>query len=327
MLRFTLRVFLAVLAWEALRAAISSPAAAYMYERVVLLPFYSIVTPPRGHESSVVHTAAPFLTCPSEPPSALPHPESLRQYAVLLTMCIDRENQSVKSRQTEQYYVNALGRWLTETDERLRLYVVESCGLDVNAPGHMFEPFVNNPRLTVFSFDDPERKQLAVTAVPGEGGYKTVAVNDTTMKSIWEARAMSYAHRELAKRPEYGEFSHILKVTGRYFLKGVEDELRHLGNTGERRSLRGLYVQPHRFRYNGQQREQRGRCGAGGWQNSEYFLIKKQALDALTARVIDTKCFMEEALYWLSTFVEFCFLRGFKNDVPRGGDGVVYDRL
>ena len=64
------------------------------------------------------------------------------------------------------------------------------------------------------------------------------------------------------------------------------------------------------------------------WQNSEYFGIRKDALDLLSFRVLKNKKAVEENLFMLSTLFGCEFLGpGFTNRQPRGGDGLVINPL
>ena len=109
--------------------------------------------------------------------------------------------------------------------------------------------------------------------------------------------------------PEARNITHILKVTGRYFL--VEEQI------SKHADLRSpvLFLQTHRNE-------------DINWQNSEYFGIRKDALGLLGYRVLHSNQAMEESLFSLSNIFGYVSLEpGFPNIQPRGGDGLVIHPL
>ena len=151
------------------------------------------------------------------------------------------------------------------------------------------------PRNTlVLHFDDPQRKKVRSS-------------------STLEANALDRAAKELKDLPEARDITYILKVTGRYFLEGVEEQFsRHAVLCSPI-----LLVQTHR-------KEQIN------WQNSEYFGIRKDGLDLLLLahRVLQSGQHMEESLFILSNLFGYTQLGpGFTNSQPRGGDGLVINPL
>mmetsp|Transcript_20862 Transcript_20862/g.25666 ORF Transcript_20862/g.25666 Transcript_20862/m.25666 type:complete len:110 (+) Transcript_20862:486-815(+) len=108
---------------------------------------------------------------------------------------------------------------------------------------------------------------------------------------------------------EYGNCTHLLKVTGRYFLEGIEESIKNLPKGKD------FYVQRH---YDANIK----------WQNSEYFGIRKELLPELTSTVLRNIQFMELSLWDLSRNHSFTiFKKGFRNEMPRGGDGLVINPL
>ena len=202
------------------------------------------------------------------------------KWGVLLTMCFQRD--TVES--YEQYkalYETVIKKWLAGTE--LPIFVIETSGYELN--------FHHN-RLWYFTFDDPLRKTVSSS-------------------SILEANALDRAVKELKDVPEARDITHILKVTGRYYLEGVEEQL-------SRHSVLCspvLLLQKHRKE-------------DINWQNSEYYGIRKDALDLLAHRVLQSNQLMEQSLFTLSTLLGYTFLGpGFKNSQPRGGDGKVINPL
>ena len=151
-----------------------------------------------------------------------------------------------------------------------------------------------HPRLSFLTFDDPERTP--------DGS-----------SSILEANALIFAAREMEKYPAYRAAEYVLKVTGRYFLEDLEQVVRQVTPS------KALYLQRHR---NADLR--------GGWQNSEYFGIRKVGLQLLGPFVRHQEILMEVGLHRLSTFVDWDFLhpnKGFPNKMARGGDKQIIDPL
>ena len=136
-------------------------------------------------------------------------------------------------------------------------------------------------------------------------------VTESSTSSVLEARALDHAIHEMNEVKGLQHITHVLKVTGRYFLEGVEEQL------GHHRDLRSsaLLLQTHRD-------------DGIKWQNSEYFGCRRDLLDILSFRVLKNKKAMEENLYELSTIVGFRILGpGFPNSQSRGGDGLIIDPL
>lgn len=201
------------------------------------------------------------------------------EWGVLLTMCFRRD--SVKSEdEHEAVYRGIIEKWLQHTG--LPIFVIETSGFQLN---------ITHERLWYFTFDDPHRKKVGSS-------------------SILEANALNRAMEEMNSLPA-ANITHVLKVTGRYFLEGVEEQL------SKHADLRSpvLLLQTHRNE-------------DIKWQNSEYFGISLDALDLLSHRVLQSNKAMEENLFTLSNLFGFKFLGpGFTNSQPRGGDGLVINPL
>lgn len=151
------------------------------------------------------------------------------EWIILLTMCVepnqqDRNiNEDIKDviAYRKKLYTDVINRWLDNT--KYLIYVVESSG-------YKFDDIKNN-RLTVFSFKgDSERNS-----------------------SIAEAKSILYALEQLKKYSN--NYTHILKVTGKYYLYGIENILYFLPDDYD------IYIQQHNnIRH----------------QNTEYYGIKKE---------------------------------------------------
>ena len=195
-------------------------------------------------------------------------------------MCFRRD--SIESEQEhETLYRGVIKKWLEGTD--LPIFVIETSGFPMN---------ISHQRLWYFTFDDPQRDLVRSS-------------------SILEANALSRAAKEINKLPEAENITHILKVTGRYFLQGVEEQIsKHSGLPSPT-----LLLQTHRNE-------------EIKWQNSEYFGIRKDALDLLAYTALESGTAMEESLFTLSNIFGYISLGpGFMNSQPRGGDGLVIDPL
>ena len=105
--------------------------------------------------------------------------------------------------------------------------------------------------------------------------------------------------------PIYQQCSHILKVTGRYYLHNVEKILNKIEPNKD------LYLQIHR---------------KGTWQNSEYVGIRKELLQLLCEN-IKTEGLFEEKLYNFSLDKTFIHFGPFDNKIKRGGDNQLIQRL
>ena len=153
------------------------------------------------------------------------------KWIVLLTMCINPNQQdkdlSVDSNEIINYrkklYTDVINKWLDNT--QYKIYVVESSG-------YTFEE-IKNDRLVVFSFQ-------------GE------SLPNSTLA---EANSILYA---LEKLKDYdNDYTHILKVTGKYYLYDIESMLSNIPDDYD------VYIQQHRNE---------------DWQqqNTEYYGIRKE---------------------------------------------------
>ena len=102
------------------------------------------------------------------------------------------------------------------------------------------------------------------------------------------------------------EYNYILKVTGRYFLKGIEYHLKKVTDVD-------IVLQKH--------------CKTN-WQNSEYFGGKREVISNFIETVLD-KGLMEERLYDFIVKNKLTFKRigPFPNNIRRGGDNLLIKNL
>jgi len=112
---------------------------------------------------------------------------------------------------------------------------------------------------------------------------------------------------EIKNTDYYNNCTHILKVTGRYFLENIEDHL------NLKPQDKDLYLQKHRN-------------NKIKWQNSEYYGIRKELFDNLLKNV-KTIGFMEHELWSFSINKSGCHIGYFKNTIKRGGDNMLIEQL
>lgn len=198
------------------------------------------------------------------------NPQPKNKWIVLLTMCVN-PNQTDNSNTEEQInyrknlYINVINNWLNKTS--LPIYVVESSG-------YTFDEIKNN-RLTVFSFQGDKYGN----------------------SSLGEKYSILYA----LERLESVNCTHILKVTGKYFLKNIEYVLNYLPNNYD------IYIQQHKI---------------PGFQNTEYYGIKKE----LFYDFVNTCCdnIMEDHMYKYMMKKKIMNIPfKFKNNIARGDGSII----
>lgn len=136
------------------------------------------------------------------------------KWIVLLTMCVKQNKLEKKINSNEindmikyriELYTEVINKWLTNTD--LPIFVVESSN---------------------YNFKEIKHDRLKVFAFQGE---------PLANSSIAEAKSILYA---LEKLKDYnGDYTHILKVTGKYYLDGITQTLSLLPNDYD------IYIQQH----------------------------------------------------------------------------------
>jgi hypothetical protein len=119
-----------------------------------------------------------------------------------------------------------------------------------------------------------------------------------------EARSILYA---LENMNDVDDEDYILKVTGRYFLPNIENSLK---NTSKDKDI---FLQIHR---NIKEKS----------QNSEYFGMKKKDMKDFSECVKDIGL-MEKKLFTYTNDKRFETLGPFDNDVSRGGDKLIIQKL
>jgi len=202
------------------------------------------------------------------------------KWAILLTSCVrTRTNNNNINHNNNQnnnlmkYYSNAIKSWLEKTN--LPIFIVESSG-------YTFPEFANT-RLKVCSFD--------LTNQPSSSQYEA--------KSI--LYAMNYFKNEL--KP----YTHIMKVTGRYYLD-IENILPTLGNVDMILQSKHSHFQK--------------------WNNSEIFGYRNGIENEFLDTILN-QGYMEEAIYKYAHSHTYERLPPIPNinKIPRGGDNLIIDPL
>jgi len=227
---------------------------------------------------------------PTPTPVTLDKPEEIKcqkiRWAVLLTTCVFPSNSTNtgnnNSEARKNLYVVQIQRWVDNTT--LPIFVVDTSG-------YTFDEIPKSDRLYIMS-------------------YKTQHPISTSTEG--EKIGLMYAMSQMSQMCQMSQisecnFTHILKVTGRYYLEGIENKLEK-ANTKEY----DLFLQIHRN-------------NEGRWQNSEYYGIRRDLMEDFITSIQGR--LMEHCLYDFSSRVRFDFLGPFPNQIARGGDLLVIDPL
>lgn len=201
-------------------------------------------------------------------------PINKNNWIVLLTTCIypqlkkidgtEYNKQEINDR--KELYIKQINRWLNETN--LQIVVVDSSGYKFTE--------IKNKRLTVIDFNIDDK---------------------LSSSSQYEAISIIYALNKMEEMNILNNYTHILKVTGRYFLENIENIL---NNTEQDLDL---YLQSHRN-------------DDIKWQNTEYYGIKKDLLTPMLESIIN-KGLMENNLYNYSLDCNYTQIGPFKNNIKR----------
>ena len=196
--------------------------------------------------------------------------DNKNKWIILLTTAVNNDEER------KQIYINAINKWLDNTS--FDIFIVESSD-------YKFDE-IKNDRLYVHTFNFNEK---------------------LSSSSQYEARSILNILNNIKNNDKYNESTHILKVTGRYYLDNIEEIVNNLENDKD------LYLQIHRKNDN-------------KWQNSEYFGIRKDLLEELANTIKDDGLF-EKKLYDFSLDKDYIQFGPFKNDVRRGGDNLLLSDL
>lgn len=198
------------------------------------------------------------------------------KWAVLITSCVNlnqsdrdlNQNSSLIADYRKNLYINKITKWLTYT--KLPIYVVESSGYNFSE--------IKHDRLVVFSFTGSEYLN----------------------SSFAEAKSIEYALEKLDAIDN--DYTHILKVTGKYYLDGIEKILDNLPDNYD------LYTQQY---INHEERQ----------ANTEYYGIRKNLyLDFIKTCSGN----METDMYnFMSTHNSITIPVQFSNNVIRGAGDII----
>ena len=196
--------------------------------------------------------------------------DNKNKWIILLTTAVNNDEER------KQIYINAINKWLNNTS--FDIFVVESSNYNFDE--------IQNDRLHVYTFKFNEKLNSS---------------------SQYEANSILNILNNIKNNDKYKESTHILKVTGRYYLDNIETVLNNLENNKD------LYLQIHRNNND-------------KWQNSEYFAIRKDLLPQLANTLKDEGLF-ENKLYDFSLDKDYIQFGPFKNNVRRGGDNLLLSNL
>ena len=204
-------------------------------------------------------------------------PITKNKWIVLLTTAVSSSSNKITDTEyRKNLYSEQILKWLNKTN--FMIVVVESSGYNY--------PNINNERLYKVSFKITEK---------------------FSSSSQYEANSILYALNEISNCDFYKNCTHILKVTGRYFLDNIEN---HLNSKPQNKDL---YLQKHRN-------------DKIKWQNSEYYGIRKQLFPVFLENV-KTIGLMEKELWKFSINKTGCHIGYFENNIRRGGDKLLIKNL
>lgn len=182
-------------------------------------------------------------------------------------------------------YISQIMKWLNNTN--FYIYVVESTGYEFN---------INHERLKCVTFN----------------------LENCSSSTIGEANSMLYLLDQIKNDENFINCTHILKVTGWYYLKNIEYNLNN-------KCINGLstYLQfTHDYNIE--------------WQNTEYFGIDKNLLEEFLLTILNHDSIstpynnlMEHKWYHFIFDNKLSYQRigPFENNIARGGDGIIIRNL
>ena len=191
-------------------------------------------------------------------------------WIVLLTTNVypnNTKNNGIKYTNTEinerkSLYIKQIKQWLNKTN--LPIFVVDNSGYKFSE--------INNKNLKVISFVSNNKAEN----------------NDDSYKSKEEFESIEYAINELKDSNIYNQSTHILKVSGEYFLENIENSL----NNSEQ--YLDLYLQ-------------KNRKNDIKWQSAEYFGIKKELLLEMFQQTLNKNA-VENNLFLFSIQKNYTFI-------------------
>lgn len=201
------------------------------------------------------------------------------KWVILLTTCVDIKAPHLKfyMLQRIRLYKHQLTKWLKET--KFTIYVVES-----SLNGHVFDELKQeySDRLFVLSFD---QKKLYPY-------WKN--------SSQLEVASMNYAIDDIIKNKE--NFTHVFKVTGRYFLDDIQNKISSINLKPN-----DILTQIH---FNDEIK----------WQNTEYFGMETNLFNCFIKSILGNINFIEHNFYNFIKSHNKQIFGPFPNNIPRWGD-------
>jgi len=201
----------------------------------------------------------------------------INKWCVLLTTAIGASDIEYR----KELYLMQLKKWVTRTN--YFIFIVESTG-----HGDFFKPMKDKY---------PDRIDIiSITLFP------------STNSSILEAHSINHAINYI--RQTNIDITHILKVTGRYFLDNIQNSLENAIPNLD------FYIQIHTNH-------------TIKWQNTEYYGIRKNLMIPMVNTVIQNSNFMEYNFYEFihQPYFKSTTLGPFHNQIRRGGDNMLIENL
>jgi hypothetical protein len=197
--------------------------------------------------------------------------QNKNKWIILLTIAV---NVNDESEYRKNLYKTQILNWLRYTN--YYIYVIESTGVDLN---------ITHERLKFFSFELPK----------------------LASSSQGEAASILHILNIIKNDALYIDCTHILKVTGRYFLHNINGVLNNCVPDLD------VYIQHHH---------------SIKWQNTEYFGIRKMLLENFLLTVVN-EGLMEHKFYEfiIKNKLKFIRIGPFVNNVERGGDKLIIRQL
>ena len=197
------------------------------------------------------------------------------KFAILLTSCVRNNNQDDLKM---SYYLKAIDSWLNNTN--LPIFIVESSG-------YTFPEF-KNTRLNVCSFD----------------------LQNEPSSSQYEAKSILFAMGQF--KEDLKEYTHILKVTARYYIDSNTDRFENILSNLEDVDIVLQSQVNHDI----------------VWNNSEFFGFRNGLEHEILNHILQ-QGFMENAIYNFSKNHTYARLSPMNNvyNVKRGGDGLIVNPL
>lgn len=195
------------------------------------------------------------------------------RFCILLTTCV---RSSKKDDPRFSYYIKAISKWIQNTS--LPIFIVESSNYSF--------PEFDGTRVQKCTFD----------------------LKNLNSSTQYESQSILYAMNRFKDKME--QYTHVLKVTGRYYLPDIENILDNIPDAS-------LICQSSYSLFK-------------GWQNSEIFGFKKELANDIFIKISkDGGPLMEKHLYDLTLKMIYTRLPSIPNidKVKRGGDENVVDPL